>query len=191
MPGPYRRLNRLCLGSRRQRFRVAQNRSRRGEGAVENVLQPAMAAHALAQTQAVDDAAHVVRIVLNAEARSYGAGKTRRGPTVRLETGSTRAGAIDLGGQLQLFGVEAAGTAGRAPFAEPVYPSSTQCAMPAGSRGAADAEFAGNLGLGKSPLQVLCGRQAPAFHFVASQYTLCNCLHIPRAVVVVTRAIPE
>src|ERR1039458_1661866 len=139
----------------------------------------------------MDDAAHMVRIVLNAEACPYGPGEAHSGPAVGLEAGGARAGTVEFGCQLQLFGVEAAGAARSAPFAHPVHPSSTQRLMPAGSRGAAHAEFSGNLGLGEPPLQVLCGRQAPAFHFVASQNALCGCLHIPRAVTVITRAIPE
>ena len=63
--------------------------------------------------------------------------------------------------------------------------------MPAGGGRAAYPEFSGNLGLREPPLQVLCGHQAPALHFVARQNALCGCFHGLLRGYLSARAIPE
>src|SRR5450432_2330504 len=98
---------------------------------------------------------------------------------------------VHLGNRRQLFRPQSAGTARRAPFAQRLHALSHHGALPPGSGSAAYPEFSGYIGLFQSSLQVLCGQQAPALHFVASQNALCGCVHIPRAVFLVTRAIPE
>ena len=126
------------------------------------------------------DAADVVGIVADAEARIDGVGEAHGGPAVGFESGGARTRLVDLGDALQLVRREAAGTARRAAFAQRLHAFPVQRPMPAGSRGAAHPEFPGNLGLRESGLQVLSGHQAPAFHFVASQNALFGCIHDSR-----------
>src|SRR5208283_3997967 len=83
----------------------------------------------------------------------------------------------------KLFRIETVGTARRAPLAQSLETLPAQRAVPAGRRSAAHPELPGHTGLREPPLQVLRGQQTPAFHFIASQNSLCCCLHTPRAVI--------
>ena len=61
------------------------------------------AARALSQTQAVQDASDVIRIVAHAEGAENRAGETHRGPPVVGIPGGSRAGLVDLSGELELL----------------------------------------------------------------------------------------
>src|ERR1019366_6613445 len=124
---------------------------------VSRFLDAPVAPDARAQAEPVHDAAHMVRIVAHPEAPVDGLPETQGRPAIALETSLSRAGMVDLGSAVELFRVQSAGTAGRAPFPQRFHALDAQRAAPARRRGAAHAEFAGDLGLRESRLQVLCG----------------------------------
>lgn len=156
---------------KKRSLRGALDQRRRG------FFHPAMAR---AQTQAVHDAADVVRVVTHAKARVDGLGEAHGGPAVGVETGLARTRHVNLGRPVELFLVQPAGAPRGAPLPQCFDAASAQRPAPARGGGAAYAEFAGNLGLGKPGLQVLCGQQTPAFHFIASEKALCGCIHTTR-----------
>ena len=127
-------------------------------------------------------AAYVIRIVTHAKASLNRLGKTHGGPTVGIEACGPRPGPIDFRHARKLFRRQTAGTARSATFAQRLYSPPTQRAVPPGGGGPANPEFSGDLGLREPPLQVLCGHQAPALHFIASQNPFSGCIHVPRAV---------
>jgi len=103
------------------------------------------------------DATNVVGIVMHAEPGLDGVGEARGGPAIAIESSSARSGLVDFGHTFELFGIEAAGTARRAAFAEAIKAFTVQRTIPAGCCRTADAELPGDMGLRESPLQVLCG----------------------------------
>src|SRR5271157_2240083 len=136
---------------------LAQKRVGRVTGPVEHVLRAAAIPAALAQPEAVHNSTDVVGVVADAEAGLNGFGETRRGPAVHVESHSPRAGPVDFGNEVELFRVQAAGTAGGAAFAQSLHPMTVQRAAPTGRSRTGDPELTGHLGLRKPPLQVLCG----------------------------------
>src|SRR6185369_17789561 len=70
------------------------------------------------QTEPVHDTAHMVGIVADVEARTYGFGESQGSPTVGVESGCARACPIDFGDTRKLFRRKTAGTARSTPFAQ-------------------------------------------------------------------------
>ena len=77
-------------------------------------------AGALPQTEAMHDAARVIRVVAHAEAGKNGIGEARRGPPLRIKARGSRAGLIDLGDLSKLVRVQPAGAPRRAALAQTV-----------------------------------------------------------------------
>ena len=123
------------------------------------------------KAQAVHDASGVIGIVSDAEPGKNPLGETGCGPAFRVEVRGPRTRLVHFREGFELIGGKAAGPAGRAALLQCLDSVSAQRAVPSGRRGAADPEFAGDLGLRESRLQVLCGQQAPALHFIASETT--------------------
>jgi hypothetical protein len=72
------------------------------------------AAHA--QAEPVHDPSDVIGVIADAATREDGVCKSRGGPDIGRKAGFPRAGMVQFGHDLKLFGVQAAGTPGRAAF---------------------------------------------------------------------------